>query len=296
MIRLLLISLLFVYLTAQIKTVDNKEIFEQSKIKLNALLDPLEKIGEQIYREPRFYGADLWRYINGAAEAYHAYDFVALVLQRYKVGENELTVEIYDMGKPLNAFGIYAAERSPDLNYLKIGTQGYGDDLLLNFYQGPYYVKLSLDEPDQDKKLLREIAVTLANAMKEKSVIPAIYGNFPMEKRIAYTEQYLKKSVLGHHFLAPAYQVSYENGNENFKIIISQAKSATYTDDRFSKLKEYFRQSGTLMELTEMTFIGENENEDRMICSKQTKFIIILLNPPVNWQQWMDATRVNLKR
>jgi hypothetical protein len=296
MIRLLLIGLLLASLAVPVNTAESKKIFEQSKRKLTALLNALEGTGERIYPEPRFYGANLWRYINGAAEAYHAYDFIALVLQRYRTGENELTLEIYDMGEPLNAFGIYAAERAPDLNFIPIGLQGYVDPVMLNFCQGSYYVKLSLDAPAQNKKLLKETAMTLADAMEEKSVMPVIYSKFPKEKRIAHTEQYLKKSALGYPFLTPAYQVSYEKEGDIFTIIICRTESVTDADARFAKLKEQFGQSGTLNEISEATFGGEGKDTGPMICSKQAKFVIILHHPPQNWQRWIEATRTNLKR
>ena len=95
----------------------------------------------------RFYAADLYEYIDGEAAGYHAYDFVALLNQAYKVQDADVTVDIYDMGAPTNAFGVYAAECSPENHFVEIGAEGYLGDSALNFWQGRYYVKLSGSDP-----------------------------------------------------------------------------------------------------------------------------------------------------
>ena len=69
---------------------------------------------------PAFYSPDsLYQQIDGGADIYLLYDFKSLLHQDFKSGAAELTVDIYEMGKTENAFGIYAAERSPASNSLQ---------------------------------------------------------------------------------------------------------------------------------------------------------------------------------
>jgi hypothetical protein len=272
------------------------DIPQESEIKLTALLAALENPGNNVYPEPKFYGSNLWQYINGAAEAYHSYDFIALALQQYRTGKSEITVEIYDMGKPINAFGIYAAERSPDLNFIEIGAQGYSEPSMLNFYQERYYVKLALDEPGEHNKSLTEIALQLSGAIGENHAIPAFYQIFPLENRLANTEQYLKKAPLGHPFLTPAYQVSYKKNEHLFHIVVSQAESDDDASERFHKLMDHFRQTGTVADLPGKAFRGENAYVGEMICSSFAEHVILILNPPENWKLLLEAMRINLKK
>jgi len=44
---------------------------------------------------------------------YLLYDFQVLLHQDFKAGAADITADVYDMGKPEDAFGIYSAERSP---------------------------------------------------------------------------------------------------------------------------------------------------------------------------------------
>ncbi len=88
------------------------------------------------------YGKDLYKYLDGGAEAYHRRGFVALAHREYRAADIELTADIYDMGSPARALSIYSAERSPESASVKIGREGYAGEGFLNFVAGRYYVKL----------------------------------------------------------------------------------------------------------------------------------------------------------
>ena len=82
---------------------------------LAALVPKLE--GWALSEAPRSYFPEtLFEYINGAAESYLSYDFRELVVAdlQKKGTEATLTAEIYDMADPVNAFGIFGAERYPE--------------------------------------------------------------------------------------------------------------------------------------------------------------------------------------
>ena len=92
---------------------------------------------------PRFYSSDLYRYMDGGADIYLKYGLVAMAHREYKNAGVDMTVDVFDMGGPLQAFGIYSAERSPEYHFIPIGAEGYSSESTLNFLQGRYYVRLS---------------------------------------------------------------------------------------------------------------------------------------------------------
>ncbi len=110
--------------------------------KLAALLPDPAAFGGKPSAPPAFYAADLYKYIDGGAEAYRNRGFVMLAHREYKARDIELTADIYDMGSPERARGIYGAERSPESRAIGIGDQGYAGEGFLNFVQGRYYIKL----------------------------------------------------------------------------------------------------------------------------------------------------------
>jgi hypothetical protein len=85
--------------------------------------------------QPQYYSSDLYRYIDGAADAFLGFDLVAMLPQEYKAKDAGVTVDIYSLVTPLNAFGMYTAERSPSYHFVPVGAEGYVGDFMLNFYQ-----------------------------------------------------------------------------------------------------------------------------------------------------------------
>ncbi|MEN8164510.1 MAG: DUF6599 family protein, partial [Acidobacteriota bacterium] len=65
----------------------------------------------------------LWEHINGAAETFLQYGFVVLKTSELSNEGVTVAVGIYEMGSPLNAFGIYRTERPDDAATVKIGGQ-----------------------------------------------------------------------------------------------------------------------------------------------------------------------------
>jgi len=116
-----------------------------------ALLPQPDAAAGWAWREqPRTYAPDtLYEYINGAADLYLSYGFEEVAVADYVQTEGAdgwITVDIYDMGAPLHAFGIYGSERPPDVEAFPVGAQGYVCEGLIAFWQGDYYVKVMLDQ------------------------------------------------------------------------------------------------------------------------------------------------------
>jgi hypothetical protein len=234
---------------------------------------------------PSFYGPDsLYQYIDGGADMYLLYDFRDLLHQDFKSGAAELTVDIYEMGKTEDAFGIYAAERSPGYKFISIGAEGYRDKGILNFLQDHYYVKLSASGANVDG-LLDQFARLLSARIGGTRTLPALLGKLPREHLVPHSEQYARKDPLGHAFLAPAYVVAYAQGKQESKLVVSVANSAQEAKSRVEQLAKHFKQSGecaSAPELGEGGIRAKNNYEGRLIARTQRRYVIALLNPPEN--------------
>jgi hypothetical protein len=72
--------------------------------------------GWTLKEEPRTYRPDdLYEYIDGNADLFLSYGFVQVTVGDYAPtdgSEGWITVDVYDMGAPLHAFGVYRAERA----------------------------------------------------------------------------------------------------------------------------------------------------------------------------------------
>jgi hypothetical protein len=133
------------------------------KARLAALLPHPRDLAARSAPAPEFYSADLYRYIDGGAEAYLRRGFVALVHREYKTGALELTIDVYDMGSPSGAAAVFAAERSPDSPAAAAGAEAFSGEGMLNFRQGRYYGKLlAFGDPAKSAPLLEKAARAIA--------------------------------------------------------------------------------------------------------------------------------------
>jgi hypothetical protein len=191
----------------------------------------------------RFYSSDLYRYMDGGADIYLKYGLVALAHREYHPAGVEMTVDVFDMGGPLQAFGVYSAERSPDYHFIPIGAEGYSSESTLNFLQGRYYVRLSAFG-DRAASALDNFARAISRSIGEDRSLPPLLDILPRENRVARSEKYLVQAPAGHDFLAPALTASYRFDGQVTSLVISLAVDAREANQRVEQLRHYYLSSG----------------------------------------------------
>ena len=247
--------------------------------------------------QPSSYNPDsLYQYIDGGADIYLLYSFKSLLHQDFKSGAADLTVDIYDMDKTENAFGIYAAERSPGYKFFSIGAEGYRDKGILNFVQDRYYVKLSGSGSNADA-LLDQFARLLSGRIGGTQTLPELLAKLPREHQVPHSQQYVRKDPLGHAFLAPAYIVAYAQGKQESKLLVSVANNAQEAKSRSEQLAKHFKQSGecsSAPELGEGGIRAKNNYDGRLIARTRGRYLIALLNPPENGAEMLKTVAQSL--
>ena len=173
--------------------------------------------------------SSLFEYINGGAENYLSYGFRELVVGNYKKQASAavLTVEIYDMGDDVKAFGVYSSERYPESQFLEIGNEGYREEGALNFIVGAYYVKLLCFEcGPEGEPLLTSVAREIEKKIPNKGELPPLLGLFPKEGLIAKSEKFVLQNVLGYGFLHHGYLAGYRAQDQEFELFMIQGTDA----------------------------------------------------------------------
>ena len=201
----------------------------------------LREVRSDIYNPDNLY--DL---INGGSDVYLEYNFIDLHLCEYKKGNTTITVEAYNHGNVENAFGIYATERSSDYNFIDIGTEGYQENDVLNFFKGDYYIKISAysETGENLKKDILKIAQEIDRAIIEKNGFPEAIKKLPGKNKINYSEAYINNTFLGYSFLNNAYSAEYKNIEPDvytFKIFVVLAENETEAN---KNLKMYLEKKG----------------------------------------------------
>ncbi len=124
----------------------------------------------------------LYDYINGGAELYISYGFKSAVSRKYLKSEQpEVVVEIFDMAKPENAYGVFSNTR-----YEEDYTYGQGSQYVegtLFFWKGKYFVSImTTEETDESKKLIHELGKIISEKIEEEGRKPDILNLLPLNE------------------------------------------------------------------------------------------------------------------
>ncbi len=180
--------------------------------------------GWSISRGPRAFDADsLWELINGAADGFVAYGVQEVVTADYKHAGagHEAVIEIYRMKDPLHAFGKYSEERYPDYRFLDVGNEGYSGGTSVNFWTGPYYVKVTTFKEDEvlNEELVK-LARSVAGKVTDPGAEPAELSCLPKENQVTHTTKYLAKDVLAQSYFTGGFEAQYKAGGKESKVVL----------------------------------------------------------------------------
>ena len=129
--------------------------------------------------DARYDRATLFDYMNGGAEVYLAFDFREVFVRRFRRGEDEeLSLDIYDMGSPAEAFGVFSCDREDEEAGIGQGSEyGFG---LLRFWKGRHFVSImaGAEGEDVDRAVL-ELGRAVDRILMEEGPEPEILKMLP---------------------------------------------------------------------------------------------------------------------
>ncbi len=90
-----------------------------------------------------FPGSRLFDYIDGGAELFLEFGFKRLSLQRYKKGEDELLLEIYEMESPEAALGIYLMKCGGETPIKGVDARNSGEPAQFTILKGRSFIHIN---------------------------------------------------------------------------------------------------------------------------------------------------------
>ena len=141
---------------------------------------PKHVLGWNAVEEDIIYDREtLYEYINGGAEMYRAYDFRQVFVRRYQgPGDDEITVDVYDMSSSADAFGIFSLDRTDPEAGIGQGS-GYGLGML-RFWKGRYFVSIfAVGDEEKAEPVILEIGRMIADAIQETGTLPMLLDRLP---------------------------------------------------------------------------------------------------------------------
>jgi hypothetical protein len=205
-----------------------------------------ELAGWSLATGPEHYEADnLWEYINGQADFFIDYGFVRVDTAEYRNDQDSTSVvlEVYRMGRPQEAFGIFAAERTRDDRPLELGSEAYLGANVLGFWQGELYVKLtSFDEGPTIEAHLIDLAGHISSRLPSRGTELETLRLFPEEGRLEASERFIPKNFLGQPYLTDAYRVDSTRDGEDLQLFIVDTGSPEEARSHVNRLEDFYRE------------------------------------------------------
>ncbi|MBF0320357.1 MAG: hypothetical protein HQL01_11205 [Nitrospirae bacterium] len=185
---------------------------------------PDELVGYRKIGRPRQFTKDnLYEYNNGHAEYFISKGFSILTVYDYsKTGtQAEALVEIYDMGKPIQAFAVLADETPADSTPIAVGAMGYALSKGALFFAGRYYVKIvTFNAAVPADKIATEVVKSIGANVESF----ALFEGFPKLGTVVAT-RYIKENYRGLDFVRDAIEREYDlNGEKVFVVLIPIAE------------------------------------------------------------------------
>jgi len=137
---------------------------------------------------------DLFDYMDGQAELFFVYRFEKLATQEYqRDGEGPITVEVYQVASPADAYGLfsfYASGEPMDLGAGGAVEQGR----LVSFWQGRFYARVfAYGEAEQES--LSALARQVAAGMPEGGALPELVARLPQENLVPDSPRFFHQKL-----------------------------------------------------------------------------------------------------
>jgi hypothetical protein len=252
----------------------------------------------------RFYtGREIFRYMDGAGEVYLAYGFKRLLVQRYaRPNQEELLVEIFDMGLARNAFGAFTnmQGRGPAVG---IGQGGEYKSGLLSFWRGRFFVCVMVEkETDEASRTVLELGRAISDAISEDGPVPALLRFLPQGLYMAESLRYLfRHEILNIHFyLADGNILCLNEKTDAVLVRMKSDKSylllIEYPEPREAEAA-YDEFSKKYMPEAQGKGAIQTENKKWTVCMKQRQYLAVVFDAETQSQaqDLLDTLRRTLR-
>jgi len=201
-----------------------------------------------------FSPSTLENHIDGQAESVKHYQFSQCDYAEYApngVGNQLITVDIYEMGSPQDAYGYYAFQLSPSaksVKYVPVGAEGYQTHDGLNFWKGIYYVNVTitaLGAPASFQAALPKFGQAIAAKLTGSARPPAMLSLLP-PGFTPHSQMYQRSDVAAQAFIKNAVAAAYPSAGQQAEMFVSDSASPASAKQVFSQYVAYLTKPANL--------------------------------------------------
>jgi hypothetical protein len=221
---------------------------------LTALPSSTEDFSPAVSAPPGFFsrgtpevyeGYSLYEYINGGADIFYRFGFKRCVSYTFADttagDEREVVVDVYDMGDPLNAFGIFRRTAASDTIRRGVGVEYVTSPRGITFWKSFFYVQVTDKSASSlSTEVLHEVAGGLADAIPGDRELPAAVSALPEKEREPNSEGFTPQDFLGRAFLKDVVRAHYQVEEHLCTLFVMVPGSPEMADSLLAKISEVF--------------------------------------------------------
>ena len=188
--------------------------------------------------------------LDGEAEALRRYNVKECAHAEYApggVGNQLMTADVFQFGSPTEAYGYYSSQRSPNASIVKIGAEGYKEDTALNFWKGPYYVRLAITASDKApfQAEMPKLAAVIAAKLTGSTAVPEIVKMLPAGYT-PRTEQYRLSDIAAQSYIRNGMVAKYAKAGQQAELFVAVFPSSSAAKEAFTKYSAYLSKPSNL--------------------------------------------------
>ncbi len=212
---------------------------------LSSFLNDLSAMGPTEHYIPD----TLYEKINGRAPAYLEYNFSELTTRSFIIesaaGEF-LDIYLFRMDSPLNAFGIFSAERDDSGAPLEFVDDGYESEMGYFLRRGDIYVQ-TLASSTKPEVMSLALAYTKALVQSLPADDSGMEGRsfLPAEAQIPGSLTYINDNAYGQAALSSVFEARYQAGDQELTYFVKSCADGSEAKEIFGSVTEFYNNYGS---------------------------------------------------
>jgi hypothetical protein len=209
--------------------------------------------GWQIVGGPTDYDSEtLYEYLNGGAPLYLAFGFQGLVHVRYQLGDDSLssvTLDVFDMGSDLGAFGLFRSGRPAEAEVRLWGTEGYRSGTAAAAWKGKVSVNAESDEDRPELiEAMESLVARVVDGVAGGTSLPKIVDLLPGEGLVPWSERIVAEDLMGHSFLPGGVLATYRFAGDEGVLFFSELTGEAAVTEAMAALRAHHEKWGEIVD------------------------------------------------
>jgi len=270
--------------TSQKVEVQGKKDLIKEKLKSGPIMpEPELTINWRLDKQVATYTKDnLFEYIDGEAELFFPYGFQKVLVGNYIYQldpQQTITVDIYEMGSRLDAFGVYSKFRSPYVNFVHFGCEGFIDENILRLYKDKYFVNITaVADAMLVPKNISMAGQIIDELIPGEKTHPNELKLIQTDSLISKTETYDVEGFLGYKFFHNAISAKFKYPDEEIRGFVIIRDSEADASIALKNYKDFLIKETKVTEpfkvLNDNIIIVNDPNYGELMICQKGKFIV----------------------